>query len=46
MDRQIDINSVNSIENPFNIDYSKSEKYIEEARKRSIEYLLNSINGD
>lgn len=42
-DRQVDINSVNFIEDPFTVNYTKSEKYIEKARKESMDYLLNSI---
>lgn len=45
-DRQVNINSINLIKDPFTLDYSKSEKYINEARKRSIDFLLNNINGD
>lgn len=45
-DRQVDINSVNSIEDPYTIDYTESEKYINKARKESVDYLLNAIIGD
>ncbi|WP_338432718.1 polysaccharide pyruvyl transferase family protein [Clostridium tyrobutyricum] len=44
--REININIIDSFNISLNMDYSDSEQYIEKERKKSIEYLLNSINGD
>lgn len=45
-DRQVNINNVDKINDFISIDYSNSEKLIEEAKEKSINYLARALNKE